>query len=207
MTNNNQEIGKGGNTIKIDAVNLVQNLVSKALSIEDYQKIMDTYMNVDISSNEEFQKLFNRFYVVRRNKEWRRIYYDFFQKNKYNKNITFGEILRHLYDNPHIENSEKGWIEASFSSKMLATIRPEMPIWDRYIIEHFKIKLVKTKPEDRIEECVAAYKTIVDEYKKYLKTPEGIECIAKFDEIMPNYKTKLSNIKKVDYMIWGVREG
>lgn len=43
--------------------------------------------------------------------------------------MLFEEILRELYD------LTNGRIEASFSSKMYATLYPEKPIWDQFVLK------------------------------------------------------------------------
>ncbi|MGL4547719.1 hypothetical protein [Eubacterium aggregans] len=107
--------------MKIDRENLTENLISKALNIKDYTEIVTTFNKRNLSTDQDFQKTFNRFYVVRRNETWRRFYYDFFEQQKHRKDITFKEILYSIFEHT-------GQIEPSFSSKMLSTIDPNMPI-------------------------------------------------------------------------------
>jgi len=100
------------------------------LSIEKYKYIKDNFKNVDISIFDcKFQKTFNSFYKIRRNKEWRDAFYKYFESIKKDENITFFKIINYLY-----ENTDN--VEASFASKMLATINEDMPI--------FKLCLKKT---------------------------------------------------------------
>lgn len=75
--------------MEIDTENLVENLVSKALNIKDYEKIIQTFDKKDISLDRDFQKTFNRFYRVRRNDDWQKSYYTYFEKNKLRKNTSF----------------------------------------------------------------------------------------------------------------------
>lgn len=184
--------------MKIDTGNLVQNLVSKALNIKDYEKIIRTFDKKDISLDEDFQKTFNRFYVVRRNDDWRKAYYTYFEENKLRKNIVFEEILYHLY-------RVTGQIEHSFSSKMLATINPDMPIWDVYVLTHVGLELGGKSKKEQLENRVELYEKIILWYNNFLKTDEAHQIISLFNTIMPNY-TWLTPVKKIDYIIWGVRD-
>jgi hypothetical protein len=56
---------------------------------------------------------------------------------------------------------------------------------------------------DRIEETIQLYERIVDWYKDYLKDEEGQKIIELFDEEYPN--TGITDIKKVDFVIWQIR--
>lgn len=184
--------------MRIDTENLVQNLVSKALNIKDYEKIIKIFDKKDISLDGDFQKTFNGFYRVRRNDNWRKSYYAYFENNKLRKDITFEEILYHLYD-------VTGQIEHSFSSKMLATINPDMPIWDVYVLNHIGLELSGKTKEEQLKNRVELYNEIILWYDNFLKTGEAHQTISLFDSIMPNYKW-LTPIKKIDYIIWGVRD-
>ena len=181
----------------IDTVNLVENIVSKALHIKDYTEIISTFSARNLSTDHNFQKTFNRFYVVRRNQAWRDVYYSFFEDNKHRKDLTFSEILYHLYDNT-------GQIEHSFSSKLLATINPEFPIWDSYVLNHIGLVLEGRTKAEQLQNRVKLYDDIMLWYTDFLKTEDAKEAISIFDGIMPHY-THLTPVKKIDYIIWGVR--
>ena len=189
---------KGESVMEIDTENLVENLVSKALNIKDYEKIIQTFDKKDISLDKDFQKTFNRFYRVRRNDDWQKSYYTYFEKKKLRKNTSFEEILYHLY-------RTTGQIEHSFSSKMLATINPNMPIWDVYVLNHIGLELSGKSKVEQLRNRVHLYDKIINWYDMFLKTDKAKQTIKLFDSIMPNYKW-LTPTKKIDYIIWGVRD-
>ena len=90
--------------------------------IQKYTKLMQWVLETDVSRDMDFQRFYNGFYRMRqRNSAFYTSYYQFFEENKHNQQLTFEDILHYLY-------GQTGQIHASFSSKMLATIRPEMPI-------------------------------------------------------------------------------
>lgn len=184
--------------MKIETDNVVEKLVSKALRIKDYEKIMTSFDTIDISSDDDFQKTFNRFYVVRRNKEWRQSYYSYFEENKNRREITFSEILFSIF-------STTNQIEQSFSSKMLATINPNMPIWDTYVFEHLGFELGGNTKIEQLENRVELYDKIIFWYDNFLLTEDAEKLIKLFNGIMPHY-TWLTPTKKIDYIIWGMRE-
>ncbi len=183
--------------MSIDLANLTEDLVAKALNIKDYEEIVKTYNKRNLVMDLDYQRVFNRFYRVRRNSEWRKIYYDFFEKSKGNIDITFSEILYYLFEHT-------GQIEHSFSSKMLSTINPKMPIWDVYILNHIGLELSGKTKEQQLINRVELYDFIIHWYEEFLISPDGIQCIQHFNNLMPNYNW-LTDVKKVDYIIWGVR--
>ena len=42
-------------------------------------------------------------------------------------------------------------VEASFPSKMYATIYPEKPIWDRYVVQNLGIRVSEVDKEEKIK--------------------------------------------------------
>ena len=99
---------------------VISSMVRKSFGIDKYNFIIKKLSIRDISEDNDYQKIFNAFYVVRRNSKWRKIYYEFFESQKNNKLLTFEIILRYLYE-------KTGQVEASFSSKLLSTVNPQMP--------------------------------------------------------------------------------
>lgn len=96
---------------KINATKILEEALSRSLGLPRYIEIMAG--NPDKS---EFQRMFNGYYKVRRNEDWQKEYYAIFTEAKKNpENYTFERILRKLHEKTRM-------IEASFSSKMLATI-------------------------------------------------------------------------------------
>ena len=165
--------------------------IIRSLGFEKYKYIVENLYKCDIRNNPKFQRYFNSFYIVRRDEKWRNEFYDYFQSIKKKKKITFGEILNELYD-------RTGNIEASFSSKMLSTINPNMPIWDKYVLKELNIKFDKNS--NRIENTIKAYESIVLKEKELLKKEHVKKEIEQFRETFPEYE--FSDTKILDYMIW-----
>lgn len=92
--------------------------------------------------------------------------------------------------------------EASFASKMLATLNPDKPIWDSRVLKFLGLKPVGKSDSDRQDSIIEIYGKIEGWYKEYLKTAEARENIRIFDEMLPGYSW-LSDTKKIDYIIWG----
>ena len=101
-------------------------------------------------------------------------------------------------------------IEVSFSSKLIAVVDPTRPIWDSNVLGKLGCAqewddVAKKTPAERIERAVQIYNCMDKAYDKFIASEEGRACIGKFDRILPRYKDKLSNVKKVDYILWGTK--
>lgn len=175
-----------------------------ACAFDAYLKTLD-YDNIDVSSDINYQKNFNSYYRVRRDQDWLKEYYDFMEKNKSNKNISFETILRKISSVPHnAKNGKIKSVEVSFASKMLATINPNYPIWDSQVVKALNISInPKLCGEEKIQAYVDAYTKLTQEIGAFIPTPEGQSCIAEFDKTFPNLKN-LNAFKKIDYYLWNI---
>ena len=167
-----------------------------SVGAEKYDFIMKRFLKTDVSRDEEFQKRFTGFYGIRRNKEtFLKKYYSYMESLK-GKNASFEEIVKKVH-------TFKGSIEPSFSSKMLATLNPDMPVWDQYVLANAKIEALKYY-NVTISRCVETYQKVVSFYKSLLCSNEAEEMIALFDRKLPKYK-HFKRIKKIDLMFWQKR--
>ena len=183
--------------IYIDAKRVIETRIAESMGFSKYKQIMEIVWKTDVSTDPDFQRTFNAFYRVRRNPEWRKVYYDLFEAVKYN-NPSFESIIRTIYE-------ATGNIEASFSSKMLATINSDIPIWDRYVVQNLCLN-VKGKTKDEQLKCtVDLYAQMCNWYGAFLQTENGRNCIMEFDRILPGY-VWMSDVKKIDFYLWSIRE-
>lgn len=102
-------------------------------------------------------------------------------------------------------------IEVSFVSKLMATVDPNLPVWDKYVLNNVGKnkeweRLRAADPETRIAEAGKIYLYIQQQYKSFLQGDEGKKCIETFDTVLPTYKDKLTDIKKIDFMLWSERQ-
>ena len=87
---------------------------------------------------------------------------------------------------------------------MLATIFPEKPIWDQYVVQNLNMELVGSNKQERLNNAITLYADIEKWYADFLQTPKAKECIVAFDSVMPDYK-HISSIKKIDSILWSIR--
>ncbi len=184
--------------LKLSAGKLLEDQLARSMGLDKYADIMNGAQEKDVSCDMDFQHEFNAFYRVRRNAGWRDCYYKLFERAK-KEHFSFADVIGSLY-------VETGNIEASFSSKMIATIDPAMPIWDQYVLQNLGLDLKGKTPRERIINAVQIYDWICEWYHDYLLTDEARENIAEFDRRLPSY-TWIADIKKIDYLLWSRREG
>lgn len=176
--------------------NFQKNAIIRFLELDKYCYIQERTYNCDISKNTNFQTTFNAFYKVRRDKKWREIFYGYFESIKNNKNIKFEEILQHIY-------KETGRIEASFASKMLATINSNMPIWDQYVLRNLNLKVLGETKKEKLDNTVKTYYKIVEIEREELKREDIKKVIKEFKQNFKEYE--ISEIKILDYILWNSR--
>lgn len=175
----------------INAEKVLQTQLAHGLGLDRYSEIM-----CGDPASQEFQKAFNGFYRVRRNEKWRQNYYELFVKAK-KRQYSFAQIIIELY-------ALTGNVEASFSSKMLATIDPTMPIWDQYVLQNLGLELSGKTQEEKLQNAVVLYHRIVIWYANYLSSAEAQKNIAEFDRMLPDYAW-ISDTKKIDCLLWSKR--
>lgn len=185
---------------------LCEKNVTKALEKLDvglgkYEKIMKGLYKTNVAEDEKFQKAFNNFYKIRqRKKDFYDYYYKLLEEKKNKKaGITFKEIINAIYKNTNE-------VHASFASKLVATINPDKPIWDSVVLQNLGLVKPKSSTGNRtneITEIVCLYDKICDWYAQKLNTADSIKAIQLFDEKFP--KNNISNVKKIDFILWQVR--
>lgn len=189
-------------TFDIDALEVIRKQAAIKLELTKYKYIMDNVNKVDVSSDENFQKVFDSFYIngYGASSAWKAAYYAYFQEVKNNPDKqTFETIIRYFQETenlPSYNSKCKKRIEMSFSGKMLATIQPDKPIWDKHIRDFFKM----TSPKI-IDNAIKEYARLENKYNAFLQTSDANNWIAAFDSAFPAY-TWISKTKKIDFIIF-----
>lgn len=141
-----------------------------------------------------FQKKYCGFYRVRRDAKWRSEYFHLMASFQNRGDASFGEILLRLFQ-------ATGRIESSFTNKMLATLAPDMPIWDSKVLKALHLQLKGSTPELRISNAVILYDRICHWYKLFLNTEQAVNMIEQFDREFPEFAS-FTATKKIDFVLW-----
>lgn len=139
----------------------------------------------------QFKRSYNHFYRVRRNEDFQKKYFQLMFEN--NRDCQFEYLLEEVY-------KQTNRLEASFTSKMLHTINPKMPIWDTEVLKKTKVIAPKYWSANRKETTVSCYKHIQNWYAETLISPEGKSMLAIFD--LKCGFTDITDVKKIDFMLW-----
>ena len=120
--------------------------------------------------------------------------------------MIFEEILRRL-----LPKSNR--VEASFTSKLLATVNPNIAVWDSNVLSHLDDVIVPSTIKDKgaqITNTVIAYKDLINAINK-LKNNEGKMYIDVFDKTLEGIElestyslSKVTSTKKIDLVLWSL---
>jgi len=94
-------------------------------------------------------------------------------------------------------------VEASFASKLVATIDPSRPIIDKYVLKNLDENLPYTYARNRISRIIEIYSTVEMKMLELCQSPVGQETIALFDLKFP--QNTISSMKKLDFVLWKIR--
>ncbi len=162
-----------------------------------YIEIMELVSKVDVSIHPEFQKKYNAFYRVRqRPAEWYANYYSLMQESK-KAPPSFDQVIDQL-------NASMCRYEPSFSSKLVATLNPNKPVWDVHILNNTGHSAPSYTAKNKIELAKAAYGSIERWYEAFLKSDDGKLCIEVFDKLVSE-RNKITDLKKIDFILWQTR--
>lgn len=167
-----------------------------AIGLQKYCNIMSTLNRTDVSLDRDFQRRFNGFYRIRqRSALFYTSFFQFLELHKQDAALTFEAVIRYLFETT-------GSVCPSFASKLVATVRPELPVWDRYVLTNLGLKApgYYLTPSTRIQRCVDLYAKICAWYE----TPAAQEKLELFESIFPN--CPISNVKKIDLILWQTRD-
>lgn len=180
----------------MDRFKIKQSLENIRPGLIKYIDIMNRVNSSNVSVDKEFQKKFNSFYRIRqRSPEFYDCYYNLLENSKANI-ITFEEVITHIYNNV-------GRVEASFSSKLVATINPDKPVWDTYVLHNLGLKTPYQADKNRVSKIINLYDEICEWYDEYLLREETEEVLDLFDKMYPD--VLITNVKKIDFILWQMR--
>jgi hypothetical protein len=177
-----------------------ENDVERALpkvapGLEKYRQIQGRLHSCDVSADRDFQRRFDHFYRVRKGEKWRACFFRLMQTAKHD-GISFPYALDHL-------QRETGSIEASFTSKLVATIDPAKPVIDKFVLGHFELALPYPKAKERFNRVLIIYEALCDHYARLFASPTGSMILNCFDR--HSGETDLTPVKKADLVLWQIR--
>ena len=164
-------------------------------ALRQYCWIQQAFRQCDVRRDQQFQVRYNGFYRVRRNADWRKVYYDLMERAK-SAELTFAEVLSSLKE-------QTGMLEASFASKLVATVDPNRPVVDQFVLRNFGLRLPYPYAPDRTSRTIRIYEELCRHYDELLNSPTGQMICGKFESRYP--WAEITNLKKVDLVLWQTR--
>lgn len=165
--------------------------------IAEYLWLMRTFREVDVTENTEFQERFNVFYrVSQRSKAWHAVYYRLLEISKV-IGAEFAEVLNELWE-------ETGRYEPAFASRLLATVDPTKPNWDRFVLMNTGLRAPSYLDPEKIGRAARVYRQICDWYSTRLQSPGGRRILELFDEAVPEHPN-ICALKKLEFVLWHMR--
>lgn len=160
--------------------------------LHKYCRIQTNFRKCDVSSDHDFQTLFSGFYKVRRDAKWRDCYFRLMEKAKQDS-INFPDALHALAD-------QTKRIEASFASKLVATLDPTRPIIDRFVLENFGLRLPAFNTINRESKTVDIYNQLCAAYERLMSNRQGRMVLDKFKQRYP--QVEITDLKRIDLVLW-----
>lgn len=168
--------------------------VSK-LSTYDY--LQNYLLLTNVTSDISYQTKFKGFYGAgpMPNDRWQQ-FFSILESEKWNKAIAFSQVLERVH-------TEYGSVEASFSSKIVATINPEMPVWDSKVLSNLNLDPPRQnmETERRMNRIVDLYAYIQQLSSEVIRSSEFENWRRRFDGTFPQFN-HFTDVKKLDLFLW-----
>lgn len=152
----------------------------------------------DVGCDREYQRIFKGFYKMgRRDEAWYDYYFGLLQASKLDKSITFGQVLERIY-------ADREQVEASFSSKLVATIRPQLPVYDKHVRDNLSLEIPPTHwpAGKRLAAMLGMYQELEAKVAALVRDPIFAATLRPaFDAHHPAY-AHISDVKKLDLLLW-----
>lgn len=191
-------------------ININDISAKKKLIIEkglcDYKYITDHWKDND----SDFQSVFYEFYLKARwavmsDKEKQKAYFEKMHEKDFKEDIV--EVVKFL-------KTKTGYYEFSLASKMLHTVNPKWPIYDRKVREYLTkergIKFEWNCNEDRDSDLILDlirkdWDKLIGWYEDFIPSATGQKWIEWFDSNFESYKDMVKPLKKIDFIIFATQ--
>lgn len=186
----------------VDLVDRHRDILHKitASHVQRYLRLQRDLPKVNVAEDDDYQRCFNGFYRIQRKPpDWYAFFFRLLQREKSNAALSFGRVLETLH-------REHGHVEPSFSSKLVATVNPDMPVYDRFVRENLELK-VPTRSLSAVER-IAGFENLHHELQERMgalvRRAEFRTLRAAFDEKFPG-AVDITDIKVLDFFLWQYR--
>ncbi|MGA4323763.1 hypothetical protein [Ectopseudomonas hydrolytica] len=141
------------------------------------------------------RRSYNGFYRVRRGLQWQSTYFDLMRQAQ-THGYGFSQVLRALHQST-------GRYEASFASKLIATLDTTQPVIDSVVLSNLGCKLASSSTPNRMQAIESLHRDLQQNFQGFLASAEGRALVSTFKAAYPAFA--ISEEKMVDLVLWQMR--
>lgn len=169
----------------------------KPAKLASYQYTQEKLFTTDVSADRNYQRKYTGFYKLRLpHSSLYPKHFSILQNQKNNPNVAFETIF-------HALSEATGRMEASFSSKLLATVNPHRPPLDRIVLGHLGLTMPKGKQQHQAEYFIELYEQVNELMGSLIKQDAFQEIKSSFKHTYPQFE--FSDMKILDIYLWALR--
>lgn len=182
---------------ELDRTKIDEALPKVAPGLAKYLRIMEfVAKDPRYYDDPELRRAFNGFYRVRRSAQtWQPAFFALMASAGAN-NFDFSRTLAELFN-------ATARVEASFASKLYATLHPNAPVIDSVVLENLGLKLPPAADPNRLAKVVGIHNALAKTFADLLATAEGKYLVASFRSAYP--KATVTDEKALDLVLWQIR--
>jgi len=165
--------------------------------VRRYRELQTTIHAAKFSASLPFRRKYCYFYGItpHRDAQWQSQFFDLLVSVRYAP-MVFSDALDELHNRTRC-------VEASFASKLVASVNTDLPVIDKYVLLNAGLRLPYPSHSARIAEIKRLYAKLDSMMRSFLGTPDGRHLVAEFGV---RYSTTLiSEIKMLDFVLWQTR--
>jgi hypothetical protein len=173
-------------------------LPNVATGLSQYQYIQTRAAGLTVfEADHVFRRRFNHFYRVRRAPAWQDAFYALMSVAK-GSAVTFRQVVERL----HVSTER---YEASFASKLFATLHPTSPVIDSVVLKNLGLRLPTSTAAhpQRVAGIVQVHVDLTNDFAAFLATAMGAYLVAALDAMYP--ASGITDEKKLDLVLWQTR--
>ena len=181
-------------------VDVLDRLTKVKTALGQYDYLQRSLSACDVVTNRKYRTAFNHYYRMRqRRPRWYEVFFSILEREKHSDTVSFRIILEEIL-------RKTGRLEASFGSKLIATINANLPVWDQHVLDNLGLKAPSRSrdTEWRLNCCVELYASIQAWSSRVIQQDEFWEWRRLFDGAFPRFR-HFTDIKKLDLFLWQSR--
>ncbi len=165
------------------------------------------YLQREIKSpiNDKYKENFLIYYrIPMREKKYEEIFFKHLEENISEEKMDHKDFFENVLTILHRKISPNSYPPLFLCSALIHTINPELPLWDKNILNYFKIPAFVEipKPSLFLQKYVNAYELLIHKSEKEIKEDWFKTWDTLFNAKFPPSEYDFTNIKKLDLFFW-----